>query len=99
LNGAIDELQWLPYAKRINMRRTKASQPGTTSQTMIQDNTRALINVGNQLSKLDALAPALTSLSGRIGNMETLLKNVTDALRGTAPSVPVERRRTARHEK
>jgi type II secretory pathway predicted ATPase ExeA len=99
LNSAIEELQWLPYAKRINMRRTKVSQPGAAGQTMMQDNTRALINVGNQLGKLDALAPALTALSGRIANMEALLKDVAGALRGVSPAPPVERRRTARQQK
>lgn len=81
LNTAIEELQWLPYARRLNKRR--ASVPatgGSEAQGLMQDNTKALVNLGRQLGQLDGMTPALSSLAARVSNIESLLKRIADSL-------------------
>jgi type II secretory pathway predicted ATPase ExeA len=81
LNSAIEELQWLPYAKRVNQRRLRPSSGTQTEyQEVLKDHTRALVNVGQQMTRLDALVPALNALAGRMGNIESLLRNIASAL-------------------
>lgn len=88
LNTAIDELQWLPYARRINKRRAEISATGgSETQGLLRDNTRALANVGQQLSRLDNLAPALSSIAGKMANIETLLKRIGDSLETGKPTM------------
>ena len=101
LNTAIDELQWLPYAKRINKRRTEIStQTGASEpQAMLRDNTKALTNIGNQLNRLDALEPALSSLSTKVTNIESLLKRIAEALESVPPNVESIRRKQIGQDK
>ena len=81
LNTAIEELQWLPYAKRVTKRRTGIPVPGRSeTDGLLHDNTKALASLGGQLSRLDGLAPALSSLSVRLTNIESLLKRIADSL-------------------
>jgi type II secretory pathway predicted ATPase ExeA len=81
LNTAVEELQWLPYAKRINKRRTGMPAPGRGEMDgLLQDNTKALTSLGGQLNRLDGVAPALSSLSARMTNIESLLKRIADSL-------------------
>lgn len=81
LNTAIEELQWLPYAKRVNKRRAGIGDPGgTETQGLLHDNTKALTNISNQLRMIDSIAPALTSISGKMANIEILLKHIADSL-------------------
>ena len=88
LNTAIEELQWLPYARRINKRRTEISTSGgSEAQGLLRDNTRALANIGQQLSRLDNLAPALSSIAGKMGNIEALLKRISDSLETGKPTM------------
>lgn len=88
LNTAIEELQWLPYARRINKRRTEISATGgSEAQGLIRDNTKALANISQQLGRLDNIAPALSSLAGKMASIETLLKRVADSLENAKPDV------------
>lgn len=81
LNIAVEELQWLPYAKRINKRRTSVNEAsGTEMHGLLHDNTKALTSIGNQLRTIDSVAPALTSLSAKMANVEILLKRIADSL-------------------
>jgi general secretion pathway protein A len=81
LNTAIEELQWLPYAKRINKRRAEIGNlRGTETQGLLRDNTQTLINISSQLKAFDRVAPMLTSISDRVANIETLLKRIGDSL-------------------
>ncbi len=81
LNTAIEELQWLPYAKRLNKRRAGIGDPsGTETQGLLHDNTKALTSISNQLRTIDNVAPALTSISDKMANIEMLLKRIADSL-------------------
>ncbi|MBI3899546.1 MAG: AAA family ATPase [Gammaproteobacteria bacterium] len=85
LNGAIEELNWLPYAKRVVAPRTN-STADNGYQEMMKDHTRALVNVGEQMTRLDALVPALSALAGRMGNIETLLRQLIGERPAPAPA-------------
>jgi len=88
LNTAIEELQWLPYAKRANKRRIGIRDHGSTeAQGILQDNTKALANISNQLKSIDSVAPVLTSLVSKISNVEILLKRIADSLDAGKPSI------------
>jgi type II secretory pathway predicted ATPase ExeA len=88
LNTAIEELQWLPYAKRVNKRRTGIGNPGgTETQGLLQDNTKVLTNIGNQLKTIESVVPALTSISSKIANIEMLLKRIADSLEASRTGV------------
>jgi type II secretory pathway predicted ATPase ExeA len=88
LNTAIEELQWLPYARRINKRRMEISTTGgSEAQGLLRDNTRALTNIGQQLGRLDNLAPALSSIAAKMANIETLLKRISDSLDDGKPAM------------
>ncbi len=81
INTAIEELQWLPYAKRVNKRRAGLSAlAGSEGHGLLHDNTKALASISNQLERYENVVPALSSLSEKIGNIETLLKRIADSL-------------------
>jgi hypothetical protein len=88
LNTAIEELQWLPYARRINKRRTEISTTGgSEAQGLLRDNTKALANISQQLGRLDNIAPVLSSIAGRMANIETLLKRIADTMESGKPDI------------
>ena len=81
INTAIGELQWLPYAKRINKGRTgHGALVSSEGHGLLSDNTKALANISNQLERYDNVVPALSSLSEKIANIEMLLKRIADSL-------------------
>ena len=81
VNTAVEELQWLPYAKRINKRRMAASTTGgSETYGLLLDNTKALSNISGQIGRLDGMAPTLSSISGKMANIEALLKRIVISL-------------------
>ncbi|MHB8742769.1 MAG: ExeA family protein [Sulfuricaulis sp.] len=81
INTAIEELQWLPYAKRVNKRRAELSSvSGSEGQGLSPDSTKVLVNISNQLERYENLVPALSNLSGKIAGIEMLLKRIADSL-------------------
>lgn len=83
LNTAIEELQWLPYARRADKRRTGiAASGGSEAQGLLRDNNRALANISQQLGRLDNLTPALSSIAVKMASIEALLKRIGDSLDG-----------------
>jgi type II secretory pathway predicted ATPase ExeA len=81
VNTAVEELQWLPYAKRINKRRMAASATGgSETYGLLLDNTKALSNISGQIGRLDGMAPTLSSISGKMANIEALLKRIVISL-------------------
>ena len=82
LKGAIEELQWEPYAKRVAIRGAGQKTVTGDYSVALREHTRALINVGNQLMQLDGLAPALNALAGRMNRIETMLEDVTKTVGG-----------------
>ena len=100
LSTAIEELQWLPYAKRIKKRRSEIDgSGGSEMQGLLHDNTKALINLGGQLNRLDAVTPALSSLSARMTNIESLLKRIADLLDARQRDAEADSKRYMRQEK
>jgi general secretion pathway protein A len=97
LNTTIEELQWLPYAKRVNKHRAEASSiAGTETQGLLRDNTNALAGINTQLERLENMPPALSNISVKMANIETLLKRIADSLDASRkPSMES----TARHVK
>lgn len=98
LNSAIEELNWLPYAKRVNQQRVRPQSSANGFQEAIKDNTRALFNVGQQMARLDALAPVLSALAGRMANIETLLRQIAMRFPGVTTNQLKERNSTVKHE-
>jgi hypothetical protein len=41
---------------------------------------KAIENIGNQLGRLENVAPTLSSISGKMANIEILLKRIADSL-------------------
>lgn len=91
LKTAIEELQWVPYARRINKRREEISvSGGSETQGLLRDNTRALTTISQQLGRLDNIVPALSSVAGKLANIETLLKRISDSLEAGKPGIENE---------
>ncbi|HEX9812787.1 MAG TPA: AAA family ATPase [Burkholderiales bacterium] len=86
LNGAVEELHWLPYAKRVNQQRLRNRPAGNDYQQELRDQTRALIGVGQRMTQIDALVPALNALTGRMANIENLLRRIAGELPTVVPS-------------
>lgn len=81
IGTAADELQWLPYAKRINAKRLKERMARTTkSSALTPEQELKLAKIDTRLNQLDALAPELSSISLKIGNIELLLRKILDVL-------------------
>lgn len=81
LNTTIEELQWLPYAKRTNKRRAEVNaSAGTETHGLLRDNTKALASISTQLGRLENMPPALSTISVKMANIETLLKRIADSL-------------------
>jgi type II secretory pathway predicted ATPase ExeA len=81
ISTAADELQWLPYAKRINAKRLKERAMQVVKMGALTDEQeRGLANIGNRLNQMDTLAPEIGSISVKIGNIESLLKQILKAL-------------------
>lgn len=82
VNAAIEELNWLPYAKRVNRQRPR---PGTGTDdkdlpAALREHTQALVGVSQRLVQLDALVPALQALTARMNNIELLLRRIAGDL-------------------
>jgi hypothetical protein len=86
LNAAIEELQWLPYAKRINRKRSHPALPSENDASADRrDNMRAIMKIHEQLDKLNSTLAALPSISGRLIGIEATLNNIAAALRKDVP--------------
>lgn len=97
LNGAIEELNWLPYAKRVNEQRSRNHTVDNDYKQVLQDHARALHGVGQRMTQLDALVPALNALTGRMANIENLLRRIAGDLPTVVPDA--EGRRNSSKQK
>jgi type II secretory pathway predicted ATPase ExeA len=81
LSAAIEELQWVPYAKRANRRRTMPS-PSTyvEANQHLQDHARALVGMTDHLAKLSTLLSSLPTISVRLAKIETVLGDISALL-------------------
>ena len=83
IQTAVEELQWLPYAKRINAQRLKKSEgrPGAESHAQ-QDQVQVIERLGSKLERLDTIATSLSTIAQKLSNIEALLR------RNSEPSTP-----------
>lgn len=98
LNSAIEELQWLPYAKRANQRSQRNRPAHNDYQEVLKHHTRALIGVSEQMTRLDALVPALNALAGRLATIETLFRQAAGGQPPAAPAVPTAKKNTVKQD-
>lgn len=99
LNSAIEELQWLPYTKRVGRRKVDLSPGGTETQGLLYDVTKALTNIGNQVSRLDSLTPALSAMSTKMASIESLLKRIAESLEGERHDTEATKKKRIGQEK
>jgi general secretion pathway protein A len=97
LNTAIEELQWLPYAKRANKRRAEVrAAGGSEAHGLLHDNAKTLANISNQIGRIESLTPALSSISGKMANIEALLKRIAESLAADNPGMESTRAKNVR---
>lgn len=78
---AAEELQWLPYAKRINAKRLKERAGRSAKSTGFSaEQERQIENISSRLNQLDVFTPELASLSVKMGNIESLLSRILDLM-------------------
>lgn len=80
VNAAIEELNWLPYAKRVNRQRPRPAADNKDLPAALREHTQALVGVSQRLVQLDALVPALQALTARMSNIELLLRRMAGDL-------------------
>jgi general secretion pathway protein A len=94
VHAAVEELQWLPYAKRVNAKRGKDRGKSEGDMRASVEQERLIGNISTRLSQLDGLTPALNVMSDRMQSIESLLRELVDAL--TAGKDGGSARKTAR---
>ncbi len=100
LNSAIEELQWLPYTKRMGRRKVDVSAGGgTEAQGLLHDATKALTNIGSQISRLDSLTPALSAMSTKMASIESLLRRIAESLEGERHDTEATKKKRIGQEK
>jgi general secretion pathway protein A len=87
IQAAVDELQWLPYARRAQGKRHRERAKGHgPAHGDAAERERLIANIGNRLNQMDSLAPALALMSDRLMNIESLLRSLVDVIRETHTS-------------
>lgn len=82
VSAAIEELQWLPYAKRTNQRRAGAdNKKNREAQSLLREQTSVLANISNKLSQTNSLEPILNDAAKHIINIESMMRELVDLLR------------------
>lgn len=76
--AACEELQWLPYAKRINRTR-KPSAASSTKDTPSIDQ-RRLNLIEGKLQNIEAMIPAVAAIATHMSEINTTLKQIADLL-------------------
>jgi type II secretory pathway predicted ATPase ExeA len=94
---AADELQWLPYAKRINAKRLKERTAlAANTGAIMAEQERRLASISSKLTQLDTLTPELGLMSVKMGNIESLLKQILDTLQRGERAPATQKRQGAR---
>jgi type II secretory pathway predicted ATPase ExeA len=82
VTAAVDELQWQPYAKRVNRRRAGADAGKQREvQQMLRDQALLLTSISNKMGQSDSLVPILTDVAKRMGSVESVLREIADLIR------------------
>lgn len=79
VSAACEELQWLPYAKRIN--RAREARPAKAAETDTTASDRARLNViEGKLQTLEALVPAVAGIAKNLADISATLKDIAAAM-------------------
>jgi type II secretory pathway predicted ATPase ExeA len=78
IKEALDELQWQPFERRAG--RQGKSAPKSERSHTVREQDKLIANIGNRLNQMDSLVPSLSLISDRMGNIEALLKAITDLM-------------------
>jgi type II secretory pathway predicted ATPase ExeA len=81
VEAAIDELQWVPYAKRTARRRAGGSAAkAQESEDFGRESAALLASINNRIGNTDSLVPAVVGMAKRLQNVEALLREMVDLL-------------------
>lgn len=88
--AACEELQWLPYAKRVNrMRKPRAVIPASKDKAGA-DNPRLSVIEG-KIQSLEALVPAVAAMTKHVAEISAALKQIAAALDSNGKDSPPEK--------
>lgn len=83
VKSAIDELQWVPFAKKIKLsapNKTKANAESTLAAQLACENKQFLSSLSERLDRIDSVGHALTNMSNRLLAIEAQVKRIADQL-------------------
>jgi general secretion pathway protein A len=99
LNATVEELRWLPYARRVNKRRPAVNiLAGSETHGLLQDNAKTLANITSQIGRLDNVVPSLSSISDKMAGIEALLKRIAESLEANNPGMESNRAKQLREK-
>jgi type II secretory pathway predicted ATPase ExeA len=75
---AAKELQWPPYAERVDKRRLRAKRGAVEGGVggMLREQTQSLATIADQVRKLEVLSPALESIGKSLAAIEMYLRDI-----------------------
>jgi len=80
VNGAVEELQWLPYSKRVNRKRSRTAGGGSAEiHSAMRDQMRTLQGMSTQLGRLDEIVPALGAITKSLAAIEGHLRRLVSS--------------------
>ncbi len=92
IDMAVDELQWLPFAKRVSRQRSGADSGRTREiQGQLREQAELLANIQKKLDQGNTLEPALSGVTRHMANIESLIRELVDHFRrGGWPATQIE---------
>lgn len=94
VNAAIEELEWLPYVKRVRKRDQRQAIPG--QESALRDSARALAGIGNRLAALEQSLSNLPRVSTTLTNIEALLRQINQTLQSRTEGGGIAKGKTMR---
>lgn len=80
IRHASEELQWLPYARRLA--RSRAAKPAESPATQLAETERnRLVTLENRLQSLERLVPTVASIAKHLADINTTLKEIAGTVR------------------
>jgi hypothetical protein len=79
IHAAIEELQWLPYAKRINKKRVPATAAADGMREVLEGLARSIGAMAGREQEMSNMVPMLVKMNRHLENIERLLQQRSDA--------------------
>src|SRR6266513_2241461 len=94
VEAAAGELQWPPYAERVNQRRQNLAPSPFDSglHDVLSEHSRSLATIAEQAGKLEDLLPMLASIRTSLAAIETSLRELVQSRAGDPNSGPASSR-------